>query len=169
MQKYRIVLIARALAIVCIIVFCVTTISKSINRAKEAKDKLSAISSLTLNDMRNIQTDVSLRHSPVIAVFFDSHCEGCHTQLSELQENARDLKGFRIIAITNEPDSLSLDYSYRRSIEFFRIHPANDYFALFNVTSVPTSFIFIPNQEPIRKIGFTRVDSIKNVSRILSF
>lgn len=169
MQKQRVILITSGLVIVSVMVVCVIIISNSIDRATDSKNNLTAISLLTLSNTRNIQTDINIRDSLVIAVFYDSGCEGCHAQLSELDENANDLKDFRIIAIANEPDSLSSDYSDSHSIEFFRVCPANDYFTLFNVTSVPTSFIFIPNQEPIRRMGFTSIDSIKNVSGILSF
>jgi len=146
--------------------FMVYGIVEKVSAKKETQTKIQSIPIhaplIGLDSARfNIPTDKNL-----VLIYFNSECEHCQYELSQLNENIAEFEGIQFVLMSSENlstiKSTSVKYELDRfdNIQFVKINPEN-VFDNFGSLSVPNIFIYGADGKLIKEFrGETKMEAI---------
>jgi thioredoxin-related protein len=151
--------------------FLVYGIVEKVASKKEAQTKIQNIPvHAPLRDLDSTRFNLPINKNLVL-IYFNSGCEHCQYELSQLKENITEFEGIEIVLMSSEnlatikSTSIKYELDQFRDVKFVKIEPQN-VFENFSSLSVPNIFIYGADGRLIKEFkGETKMEAILQYAR----
>lgn len=148
-----------------LVLFMVYTIVEKVTAKKTIQNKIQTLSVARLFTMDSTQFQMTSAR-PILLVFFNSECEHCQYELSELKKNLPYFKAITILLMSSEniatikEAAQEFELAASPNAEFVKIN-RDDVFKNFGSLSVPHLFLYGTDRILIKEFkGETKIEAI---------
>lgn len=137
-------------------------IAERIAQKKAIVEKIQTLSSSSLFTLDSVQFNISSPKFTVL-VYFNSECEHCQYELSEIKKNMRSFQSSQLLLISSENISeikkVAVEFDFTNAV-FLKIN-REDVFEKFGALSVPHLLLYSSDQKLIKEFkGETKIETI---------
>ncbi|WP_369752766.1 TlpA family protein disulfide reductase [Flavobacterium sp. WC2409] len=105
-------------------------------------------------------------NTPTLFIYFNSECEHCQSEASQIQENITNFKNFQLVFVSFEEKNKIIAFAKKYKLDSydnitFLLDKQVTFSTTFDVNSLPTIILYNKNRDLIEKIkGQTKVETI---------
>jgi thioredoxin-related protein len=137
-----------------LVLFMVYSIVEKVYAKKSVQNKIQNLSVAQLFKMDSTQFQMTSGR-PILLVFFNSQCEHCQYELTELKKNLSSFEAVSVLLMSSENIA-----TIKEAAEFVKIN-RDDVFENFGSLSVPHLFLYGADRKLIKEFkGETKIEAI---------
>jgi peroxiredoxin len=105
-------------------------------------------------------------NTPTLFLYFNSECEHCQSEASQIQENITNFKNYQLVFVSFEEKNKIIAFAKKYELDHydnitFLLDKQVTFSTTFDVNSLPTMILYNKNKELIEKIkGQTKIETI---------
>lgn len=155
------------LLLVCIVSFLGYKITNKLNYKQKVEERTKVIpdfSFYTIQDEAYTKND--LPHKPIIFVYFNSDCDFCKSEATEIQSRLIDFKNVQLVFVSFEEKEtikkFAQEYKLGNEKNVLFLEDKKGVFSeLFDVNSIPYIVVYNKDEKLLKKFkGATKIDKI---------
>jgi peroxiredoxin len=139
-----------------------------INHKREVAEHIKTIPSFSYSTVNGkMFTHKNLEdNKPTLFLYFNSECEHCQSEASQIQENMPNFKNYQLVFVSFEEKNKIIAFAKKYKLDpydniTFLVDKQVTFSTTFDVNSLPTMILYNKNEELIEKIkGQTKIETI---------
>lgn len=156
------------IVIISLLGFMTYKVIAKIKQKREVAEHIKTIppfSYPTINGKMFTHKDLK-ENTPTLFLYFNSECEHCQSEASQIQDNIINFKNFQLIFVSFEEKNKIIAFAKKYKLDHydnitFLLDKQITFSTTFDVNSLPTMILYNKNKELIEKIkGQTKVETI---------
>ncbi len=156
------------IVIIGLLGFMTYKVITKINHKREVAEHIKTIPPFSYSTINGkIFTHEDLKdNTPTLFLYFNSECEHCQSEASQIQENITNFKNVQLVFVSFEEQNKIIAFAKKYKLNSydnitFLLDKQVSFSTTFDVNSLPTMILYNKNKELIEKIkGQTKVETI---------